>query len=195
MRNYTVWKISCALTHFKRNLKEEGKFQAIKNPIKKTMRNSMQFQVLYFSFVLLSWKLVLWSKIFSFNMHFSVDTSLAVFTNLACNTFIIIQIKFILVSIMIASRTHKLFRWVLKGEVLLAFHCCFLNISSFSEKTPSHPLLPGSIWFCTGKDCTFWMRRQDAIDQNSFGVLQAVVLPHLRFAILIVLFQLLSVST
>ena len=98
-------------------------------------------------------------------MHFSVDTSLAVFTNLACNTFIIIQIKFILVSIMIASRTHKLFRWVLKGEVLLAFHCCFLNISSFSEKTPSHPLLPGSIWFCTGKDCTFWMRRQDAIDQ------------------------------
>ena len=35
MRNYTVWKISCALTHFKRNLKEEGKFQAIKSPIKK----------------------------------------------------------------------------------------------------------------------------------------------------------------
>ena len=35
MRNYTVWKISCALTRFKRNLKEEGKFQAIKSPIKK----------------------------------------------------------------------------------------------------------------------------------------------------------------
>ena len=152
---------------------------------------------LYFAvFCFLIWKLVLWFKIFSFNKHFSVDTSLAVFTNLACNTFIIIQIKFILVSIMIASRTHMLFRWVLKGEVLLAFHCCFLNIiSSFSEKTPSHPLLPGSIRFRTGKECTFCMRRQDTIDQNSFGVLQAVVLPHLRFTILIVLFQLLSVST
>ena len=53
---------------------------------------------------------------------------------------------------MIASRTHT-FRWVLKDEVLLAFHCCFLNIiSSFSEKTPSHPLLSGSVRFRTGKD-------------------------------------------
>ena len=34
MRNYIVWEIGCALALFKRNLREEGMFQAIKCPLK-----------------------------------------------------------------------------------------------------------------------------------------------------------------
>lgn len=110
MRNYTFWKISCALNCFKRNLKEEGKFQAIKSPFEKKQEEllcSFRFCIFLLFFYLLFFSCKPSRNIESF-YHFSTKIYIKVYTYMYM--YIYSQCVFLLTS------CNILIRWIMYGR-------------------------------------------------------------------------------